>query len=272
MRLGISMNPAHSSPVEWAEKLTAIGVNSVILPCSGETPDKVLDQYVQVCRDYGLQIAEVGAWRNVLAADPAQRKENLNYCKRQLAMADYVGARCCVNISGTNGERWDGPYKSNYGADAMKRVVESVQEIIDSVKPQRTFYTLEPMPWMIPDSPEQYLEVMEKVDRKAFAVHMDIVNMIASPERYFFNGDFMEKAFKLLKGKIRACHLKDVLIGETLTLHLSEVSCGKGGLDLKRYMDLAMAEDPEMPLLIEHLNDWDLYLEALQTVRQLAHS
>lgn len=37
-------------------------------------------------------------------------------------------------------------------------------------------------------------------------------------------------------------------------------------------LDLEVAEDPEMPLLIEHLNDWDLYLEALQTVRQLAHS
>ena len=131
MRLGISMNPAHSSPVEWAEKLTAIGVNSVILPCSGETPDKVLDQYVQVCKDYDLQIAEVGAWRNVLAADPTQRRENLDYCKRQLTMADYVGARCCVNISGTSGERWDGPYKSNYGADAMARVVEFLQAEFD---------------------------------------------------------------------------------------------------------------------------------------------
>ena len=41
---------------------------------------------------------------------------------------------------------------------------------------------------------------------------------------------------------------------------------------MKRYMALALAEDPEMPLLIEHLNDWALYQEALQTVRQLARS
>ena len=31
-----------------------------------------------------------------------------------------------------------------------------VGQIIDAVKPSRTFYTLEPMPWMYPDSAESY--------------------------------------------------------------------------------------------------------------------
>jgi len=43
--------------------------------------------------------------------------------------------------------------------------------IIDAVQPTRTFYTLETMPWMYPDSPQSYLRLLQAVDRRQFAVH-----------------------------------------------------------------------------------------------------
>ena len=260
MRLGTIDNPPHTSPDEWAEKLHFLGVRSVVLPCGENTPGALLDRYLAVCREMNWTIAEVGAWSNPCSKDPEEAEKSRNYCKRQLAFADHIGARCCVNIAGTNGgPQWDGPYLDNYGRDAIKRVRDSVCEIIDSVKPTRTFYTLEPMPWMIPDSPEQYLELIEAVSNERFAVHMDLVNMISSPKRYFFNRDFMDRSFRLLKGRIRACHVKDVKIGDKLTLHLSEVPCGEGNIDLRHYAELATAEDPDMPFLIEHLDSWNAY-------------
>lgn len=267
MRLGVLSNPPHSSPDEWAEKLAALGVRSVILPCDETASDALTDRYLALCKAMDWNIAEVGAWCNPLAADPVETRQNLNRCKRKLAFADHVGARCCVNIAGTNGGRqWDGPYRENYGAEAMKRVRDSICEILESVKPVRTFYTLEPMPWMIPDSPEQYLALIQAVGKERFAVHMDVVNMINSPEKYFFNREFMDSCFLLLKGKIRACHVKDSKIGEKLTLHLAEVPCGDGNIDLKHYAELASAEDPDMPFLIEHLCSWDAYAESFKRV------
>ncbi len=260
MRLGIAFNPPHTSPDEWAEKLRSLGVRAVVLPCSENTDGALLDRYLAVCREMNWPIAEVGAWCNPCSPDPAEAEKNLDYCKRQLAFADHIGARCCVNIAGTNGgPQWDGPYLENFGSEAMKRARDSICEILESVRPVHTFYTLEPMPWMIPDSPEQYLELIEAVDNEHFAVHMDLANMISSPKRYFFNRDFMDRCFRLLKGKIRACHVKDVRIGDKLTLHLAEVPCGEGNIDLRHYAKLATAEDPDMPFLIEHLSNWDAY-------------
>ena len=41
------------------------------------------------------------------------------------------------------------------------------------------------MPWMIPDSPDENLQLIKDVNRKAFAVHLDFVNMINSPKDIF---------------------------------------------------------------------------------------
>lgn len=270
MRLGISMNPPHSCPEEWADKLAALQLRSAVFPGNEKTPDKLLDAYVEGARSHDIVIAEVGAWCNPLSADPDARKNNIELCKRRLALADHVHARCCVNIAGTDGgPQWDGPYKENYGNAAMEKIIASVRDILDAVNPQHTFYTLEPMPWMIPSSPEQYLELIERIAHPRFAVHMDIVNMISSPEKYFFNREFMEKAFSLLKGRIRSCHVKDISIGSKLTLHLNETMCGTGFLDIRRYSELADAEDPDMPFIIEHLADWDAYLASIGRVRNL---
>lgn len=260
MRPGTAVNPPHTSPDEWAEKLRALGVRSVVLPCGENTPGALLDRYLALCREMDWTIAEVGAWCNPCSPDSAEAEKNRNCCKRKLAFADHIGARCCVNIAGTSGgPQWDGPYLENYGSEAMKRVRDTVCDILESVNPAHTFYTLEPMPWMIPDSPEQYLELIEAVGREDFAVHMDLVNMISSPKKYFFNRDFMDRCFRLLKGRIRACHVKDVRIGGKLTLHLNEVPCGEGNLDLRHYAELATMEDADMPFLIEHLSSWDAY-------------
>jgi len=270
MRLGVLANPPHSSPDEWAGKLSALGVRTVTLPCDDTTSDALTERYLALCKAMDWNIAEVGAWCNPLSADLSKARENLELCKRRLAFADHVGARCCVNIAGTNGgPQWDGPYRSNYGPDAMKRVRDSICDILESVKPTRTYYTLEPMPWMIPDSPEQYLELIRAVSNDRFAVHMDIVNMVNSPEKYFFNREFMDRCFSLLKGRIRACHVKDSRIGEKLTLHFAEVPCGDGNIDLRHYAELATAEDPDMPFMIEHLCGWHVYADSFKRVSAL---
>ena len=51
----------------------------------------------------------------------------------------------------------------------------------------RTYYALETMPWIFPDSADSYLALVKAIDRKAFAVHYDPVNMINCPQRLFDN-------------------------------------------------------------------------------------
>lgn len=270
MRLGISHTLSHTSPAEWAEKTVALGLSAVVFPLDYTADDAAIDAYAQACRAHDLLIAEVGAWSNPLSPDRATREAALTKCIRQLELADHIGARCCVNIAGACGEKWDGGYAENYAPETFSRIVDSVQRIIDAAKPRRAAYSLEPMQWMLPDSPEAYLRLIEAVGRgNAFHAHLDLANMILSPQRYFLNGSFAARCFALLHGHIRSCHLKDVHLDPAFTVRLYEVPCGEGELDLANYAALAHEEDPDMPMIIEHLEGEDAYLASLAYVQDM---
>ena len=73
-------------------------------------------------------IAEVGIWRNALSPDPNERRKNMDYCVEQLRMADFIGAKCCVNVSGAFGKRWDGAYKENFSKHAREEIIKMVRD------------------------------------------------------------------------------------------------------------------------------------------------
>jgi len=183
-------------------------------------------------------------------------------------MADRIGALCCVNIVGTpHGPIWDGAYAGNFSKETWDMAVESIRHIIDAAAPKHTKFAIETMPWMYPSSPEEYVKLLEEVDREAFGVHIDIVNMINCPQRYFFAEDFMEACFEKLAGKILSCHLKDVLLLRPYTFQLKESACGEGTLNLEKYAELASRENPRMPMIIEHLDSDEAYLQSISYVK-----
>lgn len=268
MKLGIAMTLPHSTAEEWAEKHKNFGCESVIFPCDFNDDDKKINSYIKAANDYGLTIAEVGAWCNTMSQD--QSKENIEYCKKQLELADYVGAICCVNIAGTSGgDIWDGAYKENFLYSTYERTVEITREIIDSVNPTRTHYSLEPMPYMVPYSPQNYRQLITDVNRDAFGVHLDIINMINTPKKYFFNTEFTNKCFDILGCDILSCHLKDIRLERGLTLNLKETACGNGTFDIKNYIFQAEKINSNMPMIIEHLSDEQSYKTTVQYIKSI---
>ena len=259
----------HASPEEWAARHKALGLQAVVFPVSCLDGEQAVGAYKRAADAAGLCIAEVGVWRNTLAADPEERRKWIDYAIRQLEMADEIGAKCCVNVVGTPyGPRWDGGYRGNFSEDLWAMAVRMIREIIDGARPRRTRFCIEPMPWMIPGSPDECLRLIEEVDRPAFGTHLDVVNMITTPRRYFFNDEFLEECFAKLHGTICSCHLKDIRLREEYTFQLEECACGEGTLDLERYARLASAEDPQMPMIIEHLHTDEEYLASVSYVRR----
>lgn len=267
MKLGISSPLAHTTPEEWAIQQKRIGCECVVFPLSCKDKETDIAAYEHAAKQNELQIAEVGIWRNALAADEKERNAAMDYSIGQLRLADRLHARCCVNVAGAAGPVWDGAYKENFSQDMWDRTVRMVQEILDEAKPVHTYFTLESMPWMIPGSPEEYLRLLEAVNRERFAVHLDIINMTFSPERYFFPERFLEHTFSLLGPHIRSCHMKDVLLLPEYTFQLKECACGEGAFPLEYYAELADQADPEMPMIIEHLDTDEAYLQSLRYVR-----
>ncbi len=271
MRLGGSVMRPYDSPASWLKEVQELGARAVIFPVDSSASAQTIRDYAQCCRDNDLLIGEVGAWRNVLDPDPAAAQSNLEYNIRQLELAETVGARCCVNISGSTGAIWDG-YDPILATRAIyDRVVENTQRIVDAVKPTHTAYSLEPMPWMCPESPEQYLQLMKDVDRPGFKVHLDYCNMLSSLEKYRHSSDFIRHCFDLLGPHIVSIHAKDALLTDgALPVCINEVPPGEGTIDLPLVLRLADSLGPDTPVFVEHLPDHEAYMKAMAVMRDAA--
>ena len=172
MRLGGPVYEKYQNPGEWIAALKRLDYTAAYSPIDANSNSDLRREYRQAAGQAGVVIAEVGAWSNPLSTDSSESAKAIAHCRTQLQLAEDLGALCCVNIAGSRGSQWDGPHESHYRRDVFDQIVETVRQIIDAVKPKRTFYTLEPMPWAPPDSPENYLELIKAVDRPAFAAHL----------------------------------------------------------------------------------------------------
>lgn len=270
MRFGGPVLETWDDPRDWAGKVKALGYAAAYCPAAVEDDDETVAAYAAAAADAGLVIAEVGAWSNPLSRDEPTRQAALAKCKACLHLADRIGARCCVNISGSRGMSWHGPDAANLTDETFELIVESVREIVDAVAPARTFYTLETMPWSYPDSTDSYERLIRAVDRERFAVHFDPVNLICSPQRFFRTGEVIGEFVARLGGRIRSCHAKDIALSERLTTHLDEVRPGLGGLDYHRFLRELDPLDADVPLMLEHLPTAEEYVLAAEHIRAVA--
>lgn len=272
MRLGGPVMKSYSNPDEWVSLLKELRYSAAYCPVDASQGKDVISSYKIAAGKANIHIAEVGVWNNPLSSDPAARKAALEKCKVQLALADELGAGCCVNIAGSRGDQWDGPHKDNFSEDTFDMIVETVREVIDAVKPERTFYTLEPMPWVFPDTADNYLRLIRAIDRKAFAAHLDPVNIINSPEKYYNNGLVIKEWFAKLGPYIKSAHAKDTILSGKLTVHLDEARPGLGALDYRTYISELHKLNPELPMMIEHLSTAEDYDLGIKYIRDTASS
>ena len=254
MRLGASLNIEDADPVAIARAYFEAGFSAAICPSvTLDQPDRI-EEIRKAFAQYDVMLAEIGVWNNMLHPVEADRATNIQANVEALALAEEVGARCCVNIAGSfDPDRWDGPHPRNLSIEAFELTVQNVRHIIDAVNPKRAYYSLETMPWVIPDSIDSYLRLLEAVDRPRFAVHLDPVNMINCPAHFYDNAGFLRECFKKLGPWIVSCHAKDIKMSGKLTVHLDEIRPGQGSLDYDVFLGELNRLPGDVPLILEHL-------------------
>jgi sugar phosphate isomerase/epimerase len=270
MRLGGPVYTGIDDLEEWVRQHAASGYRAAYCPALDVNDTARIAAVREAAARADIVIAEVGAWSNPISVNKKERDEAIAYCQKQLTLADEVGARCCVNIAGSRGAKWDGPHADNYTQETFELIVDTVRTIIDAVKPIRTFYTLETMPWIFPDSADSYLDLVEAIDRDAFAVHFDPVNIITSPRSYFDNANLIKQFIKELGPYIKSCHAKDIRLENHLTVELHETRQGLGLLDYSVFLQELSKLEPNTPLMLEHLPSEEDYRLAAQHIRGIA--
>ena len=270
MRLGAPVFKKYSTPQEWVALVKESGYRAAYCPVEPGADEATIKAYEQAAQKADLVIAEVGAWSNPLSRNEEERSKATRHCVACLGLAEKIGARCCVNIAGSRGDKWDGPFAEDLTEDTLALIVESVRGIIDAVRPSRTCYALETMPWMYPDSTDSYERLIKAIDRKAFAVHFDPVNLVSSPQLLFRSREMVKEFIARLGRWCKSVHVKDCSIGGTLTVHISEVRPGTGQFDCGTLLRELERLDPDMPVMLEHLAEEKEYLLAAGYLRSLA--
>ncbi len=271
MRLGGPVFGSCADPAAWAAAVKRLGYGAAYCPVDAGAGDDAVAAFARAAKDADVVIAEVGAWSNPIDPDAAKARAAVEMNQKQLALADRIGARCCVNISGSRSTTsWAGPHADNFSKDTFDLVVRTVRGILDAVKPARTFYTLECMEWSPPYTADNYLDLIKAIDRKAFAVHFDPVNLIWSPMRFYQTGEILRDFCAKLGPRIRSCHAKDIALSDQLTVHLSEVRPGTGGLDYATFLREIAKLEPDTPIMLEHLPNEEEYTKAAAHIRSVA--
>ena len=270
VRLGGPVFEDVSDPANWIAALKRQGYRAAYCPVKSDASSDVINAYALAAKKADIVIAEVGAWSNPLSVDPTMAQQAFKKCVESLALAEAIGANCCVNISGSkNPQHWAGPHKDNFSESTFEQIVDLTRKIIAEVKPSRTYFTLEFMPWIYPDSADSYLRIIKAVDHKQFAVHMDPVNIINSPRAYYSNSVLVKECFAKLGQYIRSCHGKDITLKEdSYSTQLEECRPGLGQLDYGTYLT-ELSKLTNIPLMLEHLPSASEYEKAASFVRSV---
>jgi len=273
LRLGAPLFLNSTDPAELAREHRRLGYSAAYAPKASLADAAHLRAIEDAFRQQDVTLAEVGVWVNLLDADSAQRKANLDKVSEGLALADAIGARCCVDIVGSyHPQFWEGPHPRNVSQECFDAAVENARRILDAVKPRRARFAYEMMGWTLPDSPDSYLALIKAIDRPAFGVHIDICNLVNSPRLMYNNKALIEETFSKLGPWIASCHAKDLDWVRELNVHFLEVIPGRGRIDYPAYLKAIASLPGGVPLMLEHLKSAADYQEGLnfivKTLRQ----
>jgi sugar phosphate isomerase/epimerase len=267
IRLGGPTFSASGDPDEQAQAHRRLGYRAAYCPGLDLKDETRIRDTERAFARHDVVIAEVGRWVNLLEADPAKRAANLRTVVDGLALAEAVGARCCVDIAGSfHPTIWYGPDSRNLTSEFFDAAVENARKIIDAVHPRRAKFCYEMMGWSLPDSPDSCLKMIRAVDRPAFAVHLDPCNLINSPQQFYHNTELLNECFDKLGPWIVSCHAKDLIWEVEMNIHFREVPIGTGRLDYETYLKRLASLPTEVPLMIEHMKNQAEYDQCRERV------
>ena len=271
IRLGGPVFLKSNDPFELAKEHRRLGYSAAYCPQAKAEDSAQIAAIVKAFAAENVAIAEVGAWVNMLDPDSDKRRANISYVTERMALADAVGARCCVDYAGSFNPTipW-GPHPRNLSEEFFDGTVTNCRKIIDAIKPRRSVFSIEMMGWNLPDSPDAYVKLVQAVDRKAFGVHMDICNGINSPRKFYENAKFIEECFSKLGRWIVSCHAKDLQWIPELNVHFVEVVPGRGSVDYRAYLTALASLPIDAPLMLEHLKTAEEYDEGRAYIQRIA--
>lgn len=226
-------------------------------------------------RDANLPVIAVSAYTNFIHPDPVKRKQNIDYLKMMLRYARDLGCPYVASETGTYNIESDWVYDPrNSTAAVYDETIAIIRELADYAGDWGATFIVE-------NYVNNVVGTVEQVERMFADVGSKNVGLICDPTNYFDEAAMhdvdgtLRHVFDRLAPYMKIAHAKDIkLATDTSEKHAnidadaSHSFRGSGGVELPAaglgvlnydlYVELLAKEHPNMPLIIEHLDEGDI--------------
>ncbi|ABM59155.1 sugar phosphate isomerase/epimerase family protein [Verminephrobacter eiseniae] len=271
---------------ESAQRIRAQGFNTVQLDLAFkdmdfQTPDSITSDKCRHVRDtfrrHDLPVSCVSAYTNIVHPDPGERRKRNAYLKAILRHARDCGSPYVISETGTVNPDSDwSSHPDNKSERAYEDCVKIVREIAQEAYDHGAMFLVETYVNNIIGSIEETSRLFADVDHPGLGLLMD-------PTNYFeaHNIDRMDQVlnqmFDVLSDKIKIAHAKDVKRSSSddkgekfAAIDASEAhqfrgvgaielpAPGLGSLNYILYLKRLARQHPNIPIIIEHLDESDV--------------
>jgi sugar phosphate isomerase/epimerase len=269
---------------ETAKRIRNIGFNTVQLDVNFKDMDLSTNQItVKKCntirdtfRRYNLPISCISGYTNLVHPDSKKRESNLAHLKQLIRFAHDLGSPYVISESGTFDPDSDWVHHpKNKTEEGYKDCREVIGELVDFARDHGVTFLIETYVNNVIGSIEETLRLFTDIDDPHLGLLMD-------PTNYFeeHNIDQMDKTlnqiFNALANRVKIAHAKDVkraAMGQGVQMadiDASEAHAlrgvgmielpapGLGSLNYDLYLKRLGRSHPNIPIIIEHLDETDV--------------
>ena len=269
---------------ETAKRIRDIGFNTVQLDVNFKDMDLSTNQITaQKCntiramfRRYNLPVSCISGYTNLVHPNPDKRKTNLTHLKKLIEFAHELGSHYVISESGTFDEESDWVHhpknKTEEGYEECRKIIA---DLVDFAREHGVTFLVETYVNNVIGSIEETLRLFADIDDPHLGLLMD-------PTNYFeeHNIDQIDKTlnqiFNALSNRVKISHAKDVKRAATskgvqmANIDASEAHAlrgvgmielpapGLGSLNYDLYLKRLGKDHPNIPIIIEHLEESDV--------------
>lgn len=226
-------------------------------------------------RDANLPITALSAYTNFIHPDPVKRAANIAYLKNMICFARALGCGYVASETGTYNTESDWVWDDrNATEEVYQETLAVVKEIVVCAKENNVTFIVE-------NYINNVIGSVEQVERLFRDVNSPHLGLICDPTNYFTGRNIgnmdaeLAQIFSRLAPFMKLAHAKDCRLAQSTEEKHAEIdadeshsfrgsgdvelpAAGLGVLNYELYTKLLAQYHPNMPLIIEHLDEGDI--------------
>ena len=284
IQVGIFTGYFPYSLAEQARRIRAQGFNTVQLDLAFKdidfsTPDSITSEKARAVRetfrDHDLPICAISGYTNIVHPDPAARRQKLDMLRAVIRNARLFGTPYVISETGTFDPDSDWvahPHNKTEAAFAECRAI--IAELAQLAHDHGAVFLLETYVNNVVGSVEETVRMFADVDHPGLGLLMDPTNYFEG-HNIDHMGRTLREIFDTLAPHVRIAHAKDVKRSEDAGEKHADIDAseahsfrgvgaielpapGLGSLDYDDYLVRLSRRHPNIPLIIEHLDEADV--------------